>query len=217
MFPRHPGLLQIAQSDKCRGLLPDPRFAQPRLPKPVRCGVSCTAPWTARTLAATFDNRMAAATMQPMGRHRIHLRGPWQFAWLERWGCADGGTAEGRVKLPNQWPQLLQQANGRLRMTRRFGRPANLEPEERVLLFVERIRCGGQVRLNGQCLLQFDASEAADDQPLWADVTSLLQSSNWLEITVELPDVAANVAQDGLWSGVGIEIRTPDAATEDSG
>ena len=39
---------------------------------------------------------------------------------------------------------ILDRTGGRLRMTRRFGRPANLEPQERVLLFVERIRGGGQ-------------------------------------------------------------------------
>ena len=166
--------------------------------------------------ATTFDNRSTAATMQPMGRHRIQLRGPWQFEWLQRRGPEDQGAAAGRVKLPDQWTQLLDRTGGRLRMTRRFGRPANLEPQERVLLFVERIRGGGQLRVNGQPLLQFDQPEAARDDPLWVDVTRLLQPSNWLEITVELPAVAADVARDGLWAGVGMEIRSPDACTDDN-
>jgi hypothetical protein len=97
------------------------------------------------------------------GVHRIRLREPWEVAALE---------------------------DGRLRRSRRFGRPSRLDPQERVWLVVERLPESGSVRLNGQ-----ELREAPGD--IRCDVTELLLDNNRVEIdlpaTHELGEVSLEI------------------------
>jgi hypothetical protein len=80
--------------------------------------------------------------------HRIRLREPWEETALE---------------------------NGRLRRSRRFGRPSRLDAHERVWLVVERLPESGSVRLNER-----ELSETPGD--VRCDVTELLLDNNRVEI-----------------------------------
>ncbi len=68
--------------------------------------------------------------------HNIRLRGPWQFEVLD---CsARDASRSGVAKLPSDWGSELGTAfRGRVRYTRRFGRPDGLDPHERVCLVCE--------------------------------------------------------------------------------
>ena len=97
--------------------------------------------------------------------HRIHLRRPWQS----------------------------ETRSGRVRWSRRFGRPSGMSADERVWLVLEDVPAEW-VSLNGQVL---PAGERA------VDVTALLQPRN--ELVLETP--AAGPAADAPPGLVALEIR----------
>lgn len=73
----------------------------------------------------------------PLIAHRIRLRGPWEFTWLD---SAAGLTAErrtGTVRLPAAWTEAFGDLLGTVRLSRRFNRPTGLDDAERVWLEVE--------------------------------------------------------------------------------
>ncbi|MEO1995284.1 MAG: hypothetical protein ABGZ17_08410 [Planctomycetaceae bacterium] len=141
-----------------------------------------------------------------MGRHRIQLRGPWQFEWLRRDGDAGPFDAAGRVKLPEEWAPLLTGTSGQLRLMRRFGRPANLEPQEQVQVYVEGIFGRGQLLINGRAMIRMERPGTVRTDRIWEEITPILTASNHLEIVIEFASISAEVAADGLWSSIGIEM-----------
>ena len=90
--------------------------------------------------------------------HVIRLRGPWEYEPLVRvWIDASGARREsreslpaaGRAHLPADWGLTLgPDFRGRVRYTRRFGLPTNLEPHEEVWLVVEGVDYFGSLALN---------------------------------------------------------------------
>lgn len=139
---------------------------------------------------------MTRTTISPMSDvHIIRLRGPWEYLPLARtWTDADAvrreSTADlpppGRVHLPADWEATLgADFRGRVRYTRRFGLPTNLEPHERVWLVIEGVDYFGSLALNGTSL-----GEIVGYQSLCEfDVTRLLAERNSLSLDVELPQV----------------------------
>jgi hypothetical protein len=91
--------------------------------------------------------------------HRIHLREPWQTTALE---------------------------DGRVRRSRRFGRPRRLDPHERVRLVIEAMPESGVVRVNGREL----SGAAAGFR---CDVTDLLHENNRVEIEASAIDAVGEV------------------------
>lgn len=139
-----------------------------------------------------------------MESHRIQLRGPWQFEWLDCAGSSEPFGTAGRIKLPDDWTDFLEGASGQLRLRRRFGRPAHLDPQERVLVFVEEFWGAGELRINRQSLTHIEGTANSRAECIREDITSILQPSNHLEIICTFPKLA--VAGDGLWSSIGIEM-----------
>jgi len=129
--------------------------------------------------------------------HRIRLRGPWEVTALE----APSGyalTGPTRMHCPcswrdGGWPSF----SGRARHTRRFGRPTNLNPQERVWLVIDA--CNGEltIELNGTPVGAATAGVA-----LATDVTEQLLPRNELQI-----DVAGKDDRCGLTGEVRLEIR----------
>jgi hypothetical protein len=97
--------------------------------------------------------------------HRIHLRGPWQLE------PGDGSPAV-TIRMPLE-PEALGNLHGPVRLIRRFNRPTNLSPNERVFVVLEGWENLGRVAVNGVVL----------DAPL--DATRSLQLHNVLTIDVE--------------------------------
>ena len=122
--------------------------------------------------------------------HRIRLRGPWEV----RPHAAD--IPPGRMTVPGTlgdggWTGFA----GSVSFYRRFGRPSNLTPTERVWLVFERVIGTAEVCLN-------DESLGAIDGHGRFDVTERLAKRNVLEVVVVAADDGCGIAGD-----VVLEIR----------
>jgi len=99
--------------------------------------------------------------------HRIRLRGPWECDALGR-VVLPGGLHEGPFK----------DFSGEVLLRRRFGRPRQLDPFERIWLTVQGVPADFQVTLNGQVLTM----QPAEDNVLECDVTAYIRPRNELEL-----------------------------------
>jgi hypothetical protein len=126
-----------------------------------------------------------------------------------------GLPAAGRAQLPADWgAELGQGFYGRVRYTRRFNRPTNLDPSERVWLVIDGVDARGDYAINGHKLGTIDGYAL----PSASDITSLLAPSNVLEIEIECrADSIPRPGRAGLAGGpigdVRLEIRA-DAHVE---
>ena len=113
--------------------------------------------------------------------HVIRLRGPWQFC--HETGNANDSVNNQKTKLPCDVLQLLgTNESGHIRLSRRFGLPTNLEPDEHVELAIETVNVSAIVELNGKELDGIDPRSNASR----FIVTDRLQSRNELAIVVAL-------------------------------
>lgn len=103
--------------------------------------------------------------------------------------------------MPCGWEQLFGSASGTATFSRKFHRPSNLEPHERVLIVLTGVGGEGTLSLNDKPLSQF----AATDSTVEADATSELRPFNVLAVQITF-DPAARVA-GGLFAPVVLEIR----------
>jgi beta-mannosidase len=132
--------------------------------------------------------------------HVIRLRGPWEFEPLCRVSIShDGARSEskahlppvGRVHLPADWGLSLgADFRGRVRYTRRFGLPTNLEPHERVWLVCDGVDYFGELAVNDQFLGRIEGYE----RPAEFEIGTLLAERNLLELIVELPQYKSAAA-----------------------
>lgn len=133
--------------------------------------------------------------------HRILLRGPWQCEWLD--GPVPAlDEARTRLHMPVSWQDAFGAVSGRVRFSRRFHLPTNLEPEERVVLAFAAVGGSAQFTVN-------ETDIDPDRQPdgmLRCDVTDLLKPANMLTVDVEFDPQAVD-EPGGLWKPVAIEIH----------
>ncbi len=141
--------------------------------------------------------------------HRMYLKGPWQYEWLSREGSpkSEAGsidhTGTGKVKMPASWQACFGSVLGRVRFRRRFHRPSNLEPHERVFVVFDGVGGAADVKVNGAEMGSiFNASE-----PVSFDVTNVLETSNELVVDIEFDSNSADEGAGGLWAPVAIEVR----------
>lgn len=125
--------------------------------------------------------------------HAIRLRGPWQFEPLSRYVALSGDQVDesrenlperGRATVPGDWGAALgSDFQGRVRYSRVFHAPAQLDPHERLWLVVEGVDARGVASVNGVRLGKIEgyALESC------FDITSLISQSNEAAIEVELP------------------------------
>lgn len=143
----------------------------------------------------------------------MHLKGPWFYEWLNGPGSSESPAApdtiedspllsDSRVRMPASWQSAFGNTSGRIRFTRRFQRPTNLDDNERVHIAFDGI--GGQavIAVNGLELGNLaDTSETVS-----FDITSQLKPSN--ELTVELTFAGgSSSASGGLFAPVAVEIH----------
>ena len=130
--------------------------------------------------------------------HTIRLRGPWKLEPLERYvkrsfggyvSQTEGLPPRDRCTMPADWCETLgPDFLGVVRYGRKFNKPTNLGPRERVWLVVEPPRSCGLVRVNGELLghIRFGAA------PGRFDITLFLAESNTVDIDVEHPELDDN-------------------------
>jgi hypothetical protein len=124
--------------------------------------------------------------------HVIRLLGPWRIV-------SDVGGSSRTVKLPLDSSQ--ESTGGRVQLQRRFQRPTNLDPEERVLLMLPPGLRPTAVQL-GDVLIA--TSRRLGNRPVW-NLTEVLQRSNLLTLHLDGGEWAAALQHPVL---LGIQ---PDA------
>jgi hypothetical protein len=157
--------------------------------------------------------------------HIIRLRGPWELQPLARYVGGDDPLREetrdlppgGKVSVPGDWGELLgPDFIGRARYTRRFNRPTNLQPDQRVWLALDGVDPRANVALNGRPIGQAQGYQATTR----FDITAALQEHNVLAVEVCMPgasfaDEGCRPGRAGLSGGligeVRLEIRPNDA------
>jgi len=150
--------------------------------------------------------------------HVIRLRGPWEYEPLERFVrlvdgpyCSEteGLPPAGKVQLPCDWSATLgHDFRGRVRFTRHFNCPTNLDAEERVWLAFDGVDYQAQVLLNDHKLGWVQGYE----RPRRVEITTKLQPHNLLLVEVSLPasvfrDPDARPGRAGAAGGLIGEVR----------
>jgi hypothetical protein len=151
--------------------------------------------------------------------HVIRLRGPWECdRAFAQTALPDGAVTESavtlpeiaRIKVPADWSDTLGPTfRGRVGYSRRFNRPTNLEPYDRVWLVVEGVDARGRVALDGHGLGTIDGYAL----PAEWDITEFLQPSGVIHIDVELPPTGvghpppARPGRESLPGGLIGEVR----------
>jgi hypothetical protein len=152
-----------------------------------------------------------------MQRHRIHLKGPWECEWLEPIDRSNDhlrspdrhrpGTAATpvslRVKMPVDWRKVFGCVAGRIRFRRRFGRPTNLGPDERLFVVFDGIGGMGNVWLGRRKLGQVDSHQTTAR----FELTGLLETRNELVVELRFDPEQSPGQPGGLWGPVAIEIQ----------
>ncbi|MDA0284240.1 MAG: hypothetical protein O3B13_11520 [Planctomycetota bacterium] len=145
--------------------------------------------------------------------HRMHLKGPWTYEWLDGpHDSSDGSSAmpesdsplltDSRVRMPSSWQSAFGSVSGRVLFRRRFQRPTNLDPNERVHIAFDGLGGQATIAVNGQRI----GSLADTKETISFDITSLLEVSN--ELTVELSfSPGGTSTPGGLIEPVAVEIH----------
>lgn len=118
----------------------------------------------------------------------MRLAGPWRYEVLARYKGAEapltGAATSGTARLPGDWSRELgAEFRGRVRYTRAFNQPTNLDPHEHVWLVIDGVDAAAAVVLNGQELGQ----TAGYARLFERDVTVIVERRNELVVDVELP------------------------------
>lgn len=141
--------------------------------------------------------------------HRIHLRGPWDYEWLEGPRPLVSSLspvvkpevllADHRLRMPADWFEAFGAVTGKVRFRRRFHAPTGLGPEDRVCLVCDGLSGTGTITVNSERI-----GPAKQNEPI--EITARLQRFNELliELEVTAPDAQG---RGGLWGPVALEIH----------
>lgn len=125
--------------------------------------------------------------MEPAGdlpTHRIRLRGPWEFEWLKAPAGLTDDRRNGRLALPSTWRGAFGPLAGTVRLSRRFGSPADPDPTDRVWLELSVPHAEASAMLNGDWLGTFPPGTAR------LDVTGRLAPHNRLDLDLSTDEPA---------------------------
>lgn len=151
--------------------------------------------------------------------HIIRLRAPWTLQAMVRLVPVNLAEFEeqttdlppaAKVEVPGDWTELLgADFYGRVRYTRAFNCPTNLDAEERVWLVCDGVDAAAEFSLNGTPIFTL----AGPNQPGSCDVTARLCPHNLLSVEVSLlpPGHARHVpraeGRAGRGGGITGEVR----------
>ena len=140
-----------------------------------------------------------------MSSHRIHLKGPWDFAWLTGpFEPAMGIERSGTVTMPREWRTIFGANSGSAQFQRKFHAPTNLEAHERVILVLTEVRGPGSVSLNQHPVGEFQGTGVGVE----FEVTTFLKTFNQLVVTMEYDATVEPVVPGGLYGAVALDIRS---------
>ena len=137
-----------------------------------------------------------------MPSHRINLRGPWDYRWLN--GAAQPISAQGTVAMPCEWRNVFGLVCGTAEFRRKFHKPTNLESHESVVIVLTEVGGQGKASLNGVSLGEF--SSAGDLVEF--EITNSLSPFNELMIEVAFDPSADEDLKGGLYGVTALEIRS---------
>lgn len=144
--------------------------------------------------------------------YRIFLRGPWQSEPLARADRVSSGSivwstsslpSPSTVRLPATWQELFGPFRGRIRFRRRFHRPTNLEPQDRVYIAFDGIGGAAAVSTNGRLLGTIDSPGGAAQ----FDITDVLTNENELQVDLEFGAPSGISDPGGLFAPIAVEIH----------
>jgi len=130
--------------------------------------------------------------------HRIRLRGPWQLQPVP-----PGSAPPRSIRLPACSAEFFDTGARSVQLSRRFNRPTNLAPGDRISLGIENLPKGARVTLNGARL---DPKAQRGAEPTIFP-TSRLEPHNLL--TVEFEVASMNASEDQTWGDVALVIDSP--------
>ncbi|MDA1050620.1 MAG: hypothetical protein O3C40_09080 [Planctomycetota bacterium] len=158
------------------------------------------------------DHQVSQLDATGSAPHIIRLHGPWEYEPLAftQWGPSGESVdlpgdvpPAGTITIPADWGTSLGVGfRGRVLYKRRFGRPTNLDPNERVDLVLYGISGIAIVALNGDRLGEIKIGERVRR----FELTELLLPRNELRIEVNLPRGGDDAAAGGIVSEVHLEI-----------
>ena len=144
--------------------------------------------------------------------HRMHLKGPWFYEWLDGPHGTESDDddvtldspllSDSRIRMPSSMNDSFGKVSGRVVFRRRFQQPTNLDDNEQVHIAFDGIGGRADIAVNGQPL----GSVENNSETVSFDMTKLLELSN--ELTVDLT-ISWGVDQKpgGLFEPVAIEIH----------
>ncbi|MGQ0633405.1 MAG: NRDE family protein [Planctomycetaceae bacterium] len=149
-----------------------------------------------------FDGRYS-------GIHSIRLADPWHVESFDAVAGRETGPTRSRVveadrgEFPVEPPLPGGSIGDQVRLARRFHRPTNLGPQDRVLIVFQGTPGAGTVRLNGGwlgTLSELESCQCFDARPH-------LRTGNLLEIELACRKPPENAAPNALVGPVALEIR----------
>lgn len=145
-----------------------------------------------------------------MPPHRIHLKGPWDFVWLQGVLAGSGEfTSSGTVTMPREWSEIFGLSSGVAQFRRKFHRPTNLEPHERVMLVMTEVRGSGTIRLNQHQLGDF----AGTGDAVEFEITTLMNPFNEVVIEIQFDPCSQAGVAGGLYGAIALEIHSDATVT----
>ncbi len=104
--------------------------------------------------------------------------------------------------MPASWQDLFGDRAGTALFRRRFNRPSNLGPEQRVRIVLSRVQCDVTLRVNGDPV----AITTGPAEEIVGDVTDQLREFNLLEVELCCDQISDSDGPVGLWRPVVLEI-----------
>ncbi len=106
--------------------------------------------------------------------------------------------------MPREWQAIFGLAGGTVQFRRKFHRPTNLEPHERVMIVFTESRGTGEVGLNGLSVGQF----AAVGDAVEFEISTLMKPFNELSVEITFDPNLDPAISGGLFGVVALEIRS---------
>jgi len=131
-----------------------------------------------------------------MTTHRINLRGPWDYQF--------DGNLSGTEAMPREWRALFGDRAGTATFRRKFHRPTNLDPHERVLIVFTEVGGSGRVSINGKQVDEF----SAEGELVEIEITAFLKPFNELAVELKFDPHFDAHQRGGLYGVTALEIRS---------
>ena len=144
---------------------------------------------------------LSASVAEP---YRITLRGPWEYALLD---SQHRVVSTGKLRLPLSEPDPLNGHRGFVRWNRKFHRPTNLSPQDRVKLVFTSVGGSGTVTLNEVPLGELTARPGIQS----FDITNRMRGNDELIVELSPSHTPDSLQPSGAFVSVAIDIHSGTA------